>query len=151
MRSDKNGNDFYFLWTSERSGYRQMYLYFYGYIDNDGNRIGNGGEGGGGGGGSVGTVCCNGGLPVGGGGHWIVERYAMLFVSSLLLSQAITLFSPLSSLNSLFSTLFSLHLSFSFSLFPYYLYISYVNLTSFYLTLQRLFSIESRLSFFPSN
>jgi hypothetical protein len=120
MRSDKNANDFYFLWTSERSGYRQMYLYFHGYIDNDGNGIGNGGEGGG----SVGTVCCRGGLPVGGGGHWIVERYATLFVSSLPSSQAIPLFAPLASLNSLLPNLLllispSLFLSFpTLSTFP---------------------------------
>ena len=46
---------FRFLWASERSGYRQLYLYEYQP-------------------GGQGATCLLDGQPVGGGGPWIVER-----------------------------------------------------------------------------
>ena len=53
---------FRFLWASERSGYRQLYLYEY--------QPGAKGTGAG-----QGATCLLDGQPVGGGGPWIVERY----------------------------------------------------------------------------
>jgi len=56
---------FRFLWASERSGYRQLYLYEY--------RPGATGT-------RQGATCLLDGQPVGGGGPWIVERYQMIFL-----------------------------------------------------------------------
>ena len=77
---ENNAKDFYFIWASERSGYRQLYLYSYGSADCLGNEnildIKNG----------FGNrhyfnksvassaTCCNEGKPLGGGGPWIVDR-----------------------------------------------------------------------------
>ena len=59
--TENNGNHFYFIWASERSGYRQLYLYLYGFDGEIGN--------------TEYAVCCNNENPIGGGGHWIVDRY----------------------------------------------------------------------------
>ena len=83
---ESNSKDFWFIWASERSGYRQLYLYSYGFagiygneniLDNkNGFNVGVG----------IGirnnvnksvascAVCCNNGIPIGGGGPWIVDR-----------------------------------------------------------------------------
>ena len=59
-KKENNGNYFYFIWASERSGYRQLYFYLYGFDGEIGN--------------TDYAVCCNDGNPIGGGGHWIVDR-----------------------------------------------------------------------------
>lgn len=78
--------DFYFIWASERSGYRQLYLYLYRSADNHENEpilVNKNGFGN-----SnkndlnknsiaavvLSAVCCNNGSPIGGGGPWIVDR-----------------------------------------------------------------------------
>jgi dipeptidyl-peptidase-4 len=56
---NENGNekkDFYFIWASERSGYRQLYLY---KISNNKNVIS--------------VECLLDKMPIGGGGSWIVD------------------------------------------------------------------------------
>jgi len=59
-RHDASGNaGFRFIWASERSGYRQLYLYQYPpikYLNSEG------------------ATCLLDGQPIGGGGPWIVER-----------------------------------------------------------------------------
>lgn len=47
--------DFYFLWASERTGFMQLYLYRYDSASQRG-------------------VNETGDVPIGGGGHWVVER-----------------------------------------------------------------------------
>ena len=66
--TSSGGAGFRFLWASERSGYRQLYLYEY---QPGGTGTGTGtGTGAG-----QGATCLLDGQPVGGGGPWIVERY----------------------------------------------------------------------------
>jgi hypothetical protein len=93
---ENNSQDFYFIWASERTGYRQLYLYLYRSAsihgnehttldnkndnkygsqlvnnnnDNKDNSCMNKSVS------AVCAVCCNNGVPIGGGGPWIVDRY----------------------------------------------------------------------------
>ena len=63
---------FQFLWASERSGYRQLYLYQ--YISGGNSSSGSSSSSSRGNAHRSGTIhCLHGGRPVGGGGTWIVE------------------------------------------------------------------------------
>lgn len=53
-RSDDD-KSFYFVWGSERSGFRQIYLYYYDSMTNK-------------------AICVSGDTPIGGGGAFVVER-----------------------------------------------------------------------------
>ena len=92
--------DFYFIWASERSGYRQLYLYLYRSTDNHENEnenivvnkngflnlnsnsnsnsnkdnLNNVNKSVVSAAVTLSAVCCNNGVPIGGGGPWIVDR-----------------------------------------------------------------------------
>jgi len=53
--SDDDDKSFYFIWGSERSGFRQIYLYYYDSMTNK-------------------AICVSGDTPIGGGGAFVVER-----------------------------------------------------------------------------
>ena len=52
---DDDDKSFYFIWGSERSGFRQIYLYYYDSMTNE-------------------AICVSGDTPIGGGGAFVVER-----------------------------------------------------------------------------
>jgi len=52
---DDDDKSFYFIWGSERSGFRQIYLYYYNSMTNE-------------------AICVSGDTPIGGGGAFVVER-----------------------------------------------------------------------------
>ena len=64
---------FRFIWASERSGYRQLYLYQYDCASSSSNSSGSSGSNGGTGARGVAEVLLQ-VMPIGGGGSWIVER-----------------------------------------------------------------------------
>ena len=60
-----SSGDFYFIWASERSGYRQLYLYRYAVGGSGTDRDSSS---------SSRCSCLLEGRPLGGGGSWIVDR-----------------------------------------------------------------------------